>query len=435
MLKHIKRSSLSLALISSLAFFAGCSDIDNDGANVIGDNFVSAEVIDDINASVMLNVVKAKIDPTATNAFGYKAVKINYDTTDIDGNSVEASGLLVIPSATDAYQQYRASQGEAPYSVSMICDNHGTMFTNAEVPTEEEVKNGLPDSTLAVMMAGYAGFAAVMPDYVGYGTSNDSDHPYFIKEATAQSSLDMIRASVRYMTDTNVLFNSQLYISGYSQGGHAALALSEKIETEHNDEFTLKAIAPMAGAYIMDSFGDAILKAGATMSVPAFMAYIADSYSNAYSDVALEGMIVETKIPAFDGLFDGSNDALAIHTALGLPLGAQSSLLFDATFISDYESTPSHPLRARFKENNVGSYTSQTKINLIHCSNDDVVSVAMTYGVEQLLGAAGSADVTKTIIDTVTADYTKGESIHGNCGLPAYQAGVTWFAAIRNGDI
>lgn len=434
MFKDIKKSSLSLVLVSSLAFFTGCG-IDNDGENIVGSNLVSAEVIDDINASTMLQIIQARIKPEAQVAFGYKAVKINYDTLDINGDSVEASGLLVIPVATQAYQQYRASLGQAPFSVSMICDNHGTIFTDAEAPSNVEKHDGLPNYTPAVLMTGLAGFAAVLPDYVGYGTSNSSKHPYLVKEATAQASLDMIRASVRYMTDTNVVFNSQLYISGYSQGGHAALALAEEIELNNNDEFTLMGVAPMAGPYVVDAFGDAVLEANATMSVPAFMAYISDSFSGSYTDVSLEGMIVESKVPAFENLFDGSNDIVAIQTKLGLPMNAPSEMLFDSAFITDYVNTPTHPLRERFRENNVGGYASQTKINLIHCSNDDVVPVLMTHGVEKSLNAYGSTSVSKTIIDDVTADYAKGESVHSNCGVPAYGASINWFAAIRNGDI
>jgi predicted esterase len=430
MLKNKLKNMLYIS-VASLAFLSGCSDIDNTGKNVVNADarFVSAEVIEDINTSTMLSVVKAGVDATATNAFGYKAVKIVYETQDISGNDVNASGLLVIPSASDAYKQYLASQGKA-FSVSMICDNHGTIFTNAEAPSNVETTNGLPDYDLATSMTGYAGFAAVLPDYVGYGSSNDSNHPYLLKEISAQNSLDMIKASMKYMEDSGVALNYQLYISGYSQGGHVAMALGEKIEKENFDIVDLKGIAPMAGPYLISSFGDAVLKADATMSVPAFMAYIADSYSNAHDNISLDEMIISSKVSAFDGLFDGSNDATAIHTTLGLSLGASTTLLFDTNFVSDYEATPSHKLRARFVENNVGSWGAKTKINLIHCTNDDVVPYTMTQGVKQTLDAAGAVDVTLTPISSV-ADG----NVHSDCGLPAYSQAIGWFDEIRQGKL
>ncbi len=433
-MKHIRKSSIAFALVSSLALFSGCG-IDNDGENVVGNNLVSAEIIDDINASTMLLYVRGGIDENASNAFGYKAVKITYNTKGQNDENILASGLLVIPTATPEYQAYRAAMGMAPFSVSMIGENHGTIFTNAEAPTNTEVPNGAPDNSLAVLMTGYAGFASVMPDYIGYGVSNDENHPYILKKASARDSLDMIRASVRYMTDSNVVFNSQLYISGYSEGGYVAMALAQEIEENAKNEFNLMAVAPMAGPYIVTAFGDAILKSDANMSVPAFMAYTADSYSNAYDDLTLEEMILDEKEPAFDGLFDGSNNLMMIQMKLGLPLGAPTLALYEADFVSDYESTPEHKLRLMFAENIVGNWAAKSKINLIHCSNDDVIPVGMAYGVEQMLDGYGAQSVTKTIIDDVTADYSKGESIHSNCGVPAYTQAVGWFAAIRNGDL
>jgi len=433
-MKQMIKSSITFALVSSLAIFTGCG-IDNDGKNVVGDNFVSAEVIDDINASTMLSVVQAQFDPSATNAFGYKAVKIIYETENLDGETIEASGLLVIPEASPEYLAYRDAMGLPPFSISMISESHGTIFTDAEAPTNVEVANGMPDYATAVLMTGIAGFAAVIPDYIGYGKSNGENHPYILKDASAQDSLDMINASVRYMTDNNIAFNSQLYVTGYSQGGYNAMALAQKIEESKELHFNLEGVAPMAGPYLVKAFGDEILKSDGVMSVPAFMAYMADSYSNAYTDVRLDDMILESKVPAFDGLFDGTNDVVAVHTKLMLPLGAPTLGLFDADYVAAYEASESHLLKGRFSENNVGQWAAQTKMNLIHCSNDDVIPVELTYGIEQMLNTLGAQSVTTTIIDSVDANYSIGESVHSNCGIPAYQQAVGWFAAIRNGDI
>jgi hypothetical protein len=103
MIKLIKKGAIATLAVSSVALFSGCG-LDSAGANSVGNNLVSSEIIENIDSSVMLSVVKASIDPNATNAFGYKAVKINYNTTNQAGKSVVASGLLVIPSASDDYQ-------------------------------------------------------------------------------------------------------------------------------------------------------------------------------------------------------------------------------------------------------------------------------------------------------------------------------------------
>ncbi len=439
MFKRIRKSSLHLVLISSLAFFAGCSDIENTGSNVVGDNFVSAEVIDDVSALVMLGVVKATINPIATNAFGYKAVKINYMTEDQSGSSVEASGLLVIPTATEAYQAYRISQGEQPFSVSMLCDNHGTIFTDAEAPSNVEVSNGMPDYSLAVLATGYAGFAAVLPDYIGYGTSNAENHPYMLKKASARASLDMIRASVRYMTDTNVVFNSQLYISGYSQGGYTAMALAELIESSYDNEFTLKGIAPMAGPYDLEALGNIEINATHTMMYPAFLGYLANSYSQTYSDVVLSDVIVETNTTMYQSLFDGSKTNVEIHGALGLTINGgfgvyTADALFKTDYIDDYQNNLNNALRVRLQENkSYSNWTPSTKMNLIHCVDDEIIPFSMSQNAFNELNATG-ADVT---LSPIPSSVLPGDEafVHADCGSTAYGVAVGWFADIRSGVI
>jgi len=253
MFTYKKIGILSISLLALMGFL-GCNDIDNTGENTVNANsgFVSAEIIDEINASTMLAIIKANTDLNTTNpfgfesAFGYKAVKIVYKTSDIEGNIIDASGLLVIPTVMDSYETALNSLGKS-FSVSMICDNHGTIFTNTEAPSNVEAKTTGPDYTLAISMTGYAGFAGIFPDYVGYGSSNASAHPYLLKDLSAQNSLDMIKASMKYMQKESVILNHQLYVSGYSQGGHLAMALAEKIEKNGFDSVVLKGVASMAG--------------------------------------------------------------------------------------------------------------------------------------------------------------------------------------------
>lgn len=415
----------TFAALLSATFFTGCTDIENTGENTVGSNFISAEIIEDVNASTMLTVVQSSIDANATNAFGYKAVKIKYKTKGQNDEDITASGLLVIPSTSEAYAAYRASQGEDPFSISMICDNHGTIFTDAEAPSNVEVTDGVPNHSLAVLMTGYAGFAAVLPDYIGYGESSSTKKPYMMRKSAAQDSLDMVRASMKYMIDNNILVNGQLFISGYSQGGYNALALARDIETNYSDDFTLKGIAPMAAPSMLKTFGDNVLQSDANMSVPAFMAFIADSYSHYSDNLTLDEMILDSKEDAFNGLFDGTNDITTIHTNLLLPLNAPTIGLFESDFISEYSNDSNHKLKQLFEENDVVSWGSKSKINLIHCENDEVIPYAMSAGAKQSLETYGSSDVTLT---PISGAYT-----HSSCGSLAYAAAVSWFANLRTG--
>ena len=445
MLKHIKRSSLSLVLVSSLAFFAGCTDIENDGANIVesGDTqLVNSEVVEDVNTSVMLQVIQANINPAATNAFGYKAVKITYNTVDQNDKDVVASGLLVIPTASDEYQAYRVANGEAPFSVSMICDNHPTIFTDAEAPTNVEVQNGLPDYTIAALMTGYAGFAAILPDYIGYGESNDEAHPYMLKKASARASLDMIKASMKYMNDNGIALNYQLYITGYSQGGYTAMSLAQEVE-ENFENVTLMGVAPMAAPYSLTDLADIEIDATHTMVYPAFLAYLADSYTQTYSDITL-GDVITTDTSTFHALFDGSNTNVAIHTGLGLVTDARvgfnqhtADVLFKNTYINDYQNNVNNALKVNLEANNVDDWTPKTPMNLIHCVDDEIIPFSMSQNVYTTFSKNDDINVTLSPIPTAYLSQQQDASnpfIHANCATEAYGAAVTWFDSIRSGD-
>jgi pimeloyl-ACP methyl ester carboxylesterase len=431
-------------MLGMSVILSGCGSSGNTGANAVGNNFVSATVIDDINASVMLSVVKAKIDANATNAFGYKAIKIVYKTTNENGDSVNASGMLVLPTATDAYKAYLASLGKS-FSISAICDNHGTIFLNSEAPTSVEVTNGMPDSSLGVLMTGFAGFAAILPDYLGYGDSQGQNHPYIMK-TTDQASLDMIRASVRYMTDNHIAFNGQLYISGYSEGGYVAMDLAKDIQENYSSEFNLKGVAPMAGPYDVEALGVYDLNTSSKMVYPAFLAYIADSYSKAYSDINISDLAVKASVFSSVDLFGGNYDAVHIHVALGLANGTTDygfnthfpQELLISSFISDFQSNFNNILRVKFAQNSIDDWTPNMKMNMIQCVDDEIIPFAIstqkTYS-KFIANGATAVSLTPIPSSMIPTATPTTPFVHQRCGNVAYGAAVKWFDNIRSGAI
>jgi len=442
----MKNGSKYLVALSMVALMSACGTDDNTGTNNVGDGtsqLVSATVIEDVNTSVMMQVIHSSIDANATNAFGYKAVKIRYNTTNQNDEAVVASGLLVIPTASADYQAYRASQGLPPFSVSMINENHGTIFTNAEAPTSVEVTNGLPDYPTAILMAGYAGFAAIIPDYIGYGDTNDITHPYMLKKASVQVSVDMIKASIKYMEENGVVLNYQLYVSGYSQGGYNAMAVGQSIDEGSVSNVNLMGVAPMDGPYSIEDLGDKEIDANSVMLYPGFLAYLANSYAYYYDDVDLTDIVVETNTTLYQSLFDGSHSGPEIHAGLGLTINYgfaayTADAVFKESFINDYQNNPDNVIRSKFQENK--SYTSswvpKTKVNLIHCLDDEIIPFFLAQNAFDDLVATG-ADVTLSPIPSeyIPAATPESPFVHSRCGSPAYGTAVKWFNAIRSGDI
>jgi len=441
----MKKGTKYLLSLSMVAFLSACGTDGNTGENTVEDGsaqLATATVVDNVAASTMLAYVQGGINAAATNAFETKAVKISYNTVNQNGEPIVASGLLVIPTPTDAYKAYLASIGKS-FSVSMICDNHGTIFLNSEAPTNVEQTNGVPDYPLSVLMSGYAGFAAIYPDYIGFGDSNDTVHPYIMKKAAARASLDMIKASMNYMEENGVVLNNQLYITGYSEGGYNAMALAQSVESELTN-VNLMGIAPMAGPYNVVDLADVELNATRSMPYPAFLGDLAYSYATYYDDFNLSEVAVPAPVQ-FETAYNGDYDTVPIHVILGLANGTTdygfythtANELFQQTFIDDYTSNLNSVARNRFEENNVDNWTPKTRTNLIQCLDDEIIPFSEANNTYNKFKANG-ADVTLTAIPTDYLDQQVDAThpfVHANCGPEAYGAAVTWFNAIRNGDI
>ena len=433
-----------------ITIFTACGP-DNTGGNIVGANLIKSKtnIIDDVNSSTSLSYVKNfGIDVNATSAFAYKTVKIQYVTKDEHDNVVNASGVLVYPNITPAFLAYYKNLTGKDFSISLIVENHGTIFTNAEAPSNNITTVGSATQVTSVLMTAKAGFAVAMPDYLGYGVSNDKDHPYILKKSSARVSIDMLKASTRYMIDNDILFNGQVYISGYSEGGYVAMAMAEELEKNYSTEFKVKGVAPMDGPYDIQSLGRIEVNASRVMEYPAFLAYLTQSYAKAYSDLNLSEIILYPNTDTFNHFFDGILSGPAINVYMGMGDGNTTfgfkshtaDKLWQTAFINDFTNNENNIFDKKLEQNNVYNWTPKSKMNIIHCIDDEIIpfSMAQTAYNKFLSNGANSDDITLSPIPTAYLSQQVDMShpfIHANCAPTAYGAAVLWFAAIRSGDI
>jgi hypothetical protein len=163
--------------------------------------------------------------------YSAKVYRVVYETKNVDGSAINASGLVAIPQ--------KSAQSKSP----TILFHHGTIYENKYVPTESYDKDS------SWVLPAYLGFITVAPDYIGYGESKGVMHPYANAKVTALTSIDLLRATKALLKKENIISNNQLFLGGYSQGGGAAIATQKMIETELSDEFTVTASSAGAGAY------------------------------------------------------------------------------------------------------------------------------------------------------------------------------------------
>ena len=383
-------------------------------------------VYSDKNQTLLLKPnIKSTFITTITNKENkYNAFKIEYPI-DVNGEIINASTLLTIPISNS--------------KLKIICDEHGTLFDNDLAPTNQE-KNNTNYYENANLISGDNNFIGIFPDYLGYGSSYKKvKHPYIISRYNAIDSLSAIYASLEYLRENNISFDNNLFITGYSEGGYNAMSLVKYI-TENNIPINLKAFAPMAGPYNVSKMADNVLNINYTMPYPAILGYIAFSYSNYYELNLTKILNLDhTNTNEINQLYTNLNSlmGISINQALlnisGLDLGIadhKSYDLFNKDFLIDYQNNNLNNeevriLKNAFKENNVYNWVPTLPVNLIQCSDDDIIPYSMSEDAYNYFISHGAEDVTLTPL-TSSVDLLH-PSHHINCEAKAYKKAIEWF--------
>lgn len=143
-----------------------------------------------------------------------------YESVDVYGNPITLSGAIFFPP-------------KGIIKNVLIC-SHYTVAANYEVPSET--------FPLEAAMAAL-GYLVVMPDYIGYGKTQDMVHPYLQAEVTAKNVLDMALGVRSYIVERQLQIQSKEEILvGYSQGGATSMWVQYYMETDPNyiGKFSLK---------------------------------------------------------------------------------------------------------------------------------------------------------------------------------------------------
>uniref|UniRef100_UPI00104BEED3 alpha/beta hydrolase family protein n=1 Tax=unclassified Variovorax TaxID=663243 RepID=UPI00104BEED3 len=212
---------------------------------------------------------------TGTAACGVAVHHVDYMTRAPGGAQATASTAVMVPTGPAAQ-----CTGSRP----VLLYGHGTSlarsFDMAAVSTNAEA---------AMVMAFYAaqGFIVVAPNYLGYDTSNLGHTTYLNAEASAVDMIDGLRAAKHYLADAGGATqpSSRLFIAGYSQGGHVAMATQRTIERDHAGEFDIVASGPMSGPYSLVNFVDYVFNGSVNVGATLFTPLMLTSYQKAYDNI------------------------------------------------------------------------------------------------------------------------------------------------------
>ncbi|NJO89192.1 MAG: hypothetical protein HC831_09740 [Chloroflexia bacterium] len=178
--------------------------------------------------------------------------KITYKTKNVGGEEITASGAVLFP--------------DGGTNLPLLSYQHGTLTNKEDAPSNyggDEIKYLAP-------IISSTGYALSVPDYIGYGASAIYPHPYEHAKTLGSSSFDMLMAAKEFFDYNDITLSEKLFITGYSEGGNATMALHQHIE--QNSDLRVTMSAPAAGAYNKTAFAKDLMGRDENLTfLPKFM--------------------------------------------------------------------------------------------------------------------------------------------------------------------
>ncbi|MFM1876880.1 MAG: hypothetical protein RL266_2617 [Bacteroidota bacterium] len=367
----------------------------NAQGTVVEDTVVLYLEHDDIDSIIVLNGLPSGLLPIDYDVSVHRVV---YETPDVDGSTTTASGLVMIPKV------------DTSCAMPMMAYLHGTKIKKTQTFYY------LQDEWQLGVIAATSGYAMVMPDYLGLGNS-PGIHPYQHAESQATASIDIMRVCRTICQQEGLGLNGQLFIMGYSQGGHATMGTHRMIQEELNGEFTVTASAPGAGAYDLSDTQLDMVASFDPYSVPGYLPYLIQSYQHVYGN--LYDSIQQIFVPPYDQtlppLLQGNHDMWVVDQAMPpVPRDIIQPAYADAFF-----SDTTHPAYLALKANDVYEWIPEAPVMFNYCRSDEQVSYLNTIVASEFMTAAGAQNIQVVERDTVIS--------HFECAQPSIFLSKLWF--------
>ena len=141
----------------------------------------------------------------------------------------------------------------------------------------------------------------------------------------AKEMIDALTAARKALPKVGGQDSGKLFLSGYSQGGHVAMATHRAMQAAG---MPVTASAPMSGPYALSAFGDAIYYGNVNLGATLFTPMLVTSYQKAY------GNIYSQPSDAYEAAYATGIETLLPSTLTRDALFAQGKLkvVTDSTF-------------------------------------------------------------------------------------------------------
>lgn len=336
---------------------------------------------------------------------------LRYSTIGGSGEPTDASTALILPSGKDP-----ACQGPRP----VLLYAHGTSTAK-----DHNMARLRGEAKLVAALFTAQGYIVVAPNYAGYEGSSLPYHPYLNAEQQSADMIDAMRAARSAMAQLKVQVAPQLFLAGYSQGGHVTLATQRAMQ--QGSEFKVTAVAGLSGPYAMARFSDTVFSGQPNAGITIYLPLIATSAQRAgagiynkpeelYELQYASGIetLFPTKMTRKELVKQGKLPKSALFALDSQPQGSGASAYFSNPHLvrtsfrdaylqdlaehpcDDGSCTPANNLRKWMLRNDLRNYTPQSPLLLCGGSKDPSVPFYNATAAAEYFSQRGAAP---TVVD------------------------------------
>ena len=365
-----------------------------------------------ISAEQVGSITKEELN-VITDAFpeyGVDLYRVRYTTTDLNNEIDTASGLVVVP------------KSDASLNWPLLSYSHGTVSEKDNVPSN--LRGGYQ---FALAFAG-RGYVTAAADFLGLGDSKGL-HPYLHAETEASATIDLLFATRSFAQQNAISLNEQLFITGYSQGGHVAMATHQVIQEQYSDEFMVTAAAPMSGPYSISLAFRDLLLSDDTYDYPFYIVYTTISYNLAYNwGYEIEELFKMPYSEKIRKAFGGETELSTLNDDLFKQLLREVGMhipkeMFQDSIIDVVINQPNHPINMAIRANDTFNWSPEAPTRLYYCKADDQVGYQNSVIADSILNLNGATDLQSIDVDS--------DADHNECVIPAGLNTIFFFAGFK----
>jgi len=345
--------------------------------------------------------------------YGAKYYAVNYISPDAKGNQDTLSGLMVVPD-------------DLSFEFPRLVYQHGTSDCKTCVPSRYGSSGG-EEGQLGLLFAGL-GFVTILPDYVGMGDGRGFQ-TYVHGATTVSASVDMSTACAEWSATNSVFTNDQLFVTGYSQGGYASMALHKYLE-ETQGPISITAAAHLSGPYSLSGVMRDLILGDVPYFYPAYVPNTVLGFNevngNLFSD--LNEFFKAEYVADIKRYYDGVISLTSLNIKLIQLLQSNTGASVGGRMIRDdvkeeIKNNPLHPANLILKENDVFDWAPQIPTRIFYCKADDQVPYLNSIVAKDTMSANGAPNLMVTDVSP--------SSNHGQCVTPAITNTVLFFLSLQ----